>query len=201
LQSHFDACAGPYRAFTFIDPAENMLVSSSDFTTPAWQKSSLIHFVPGATGPDGAAGAVTVINTGQSNQEISQSFHVPANYQYCFSLYARSDSSSQLTLIRRGGSANESIGFPVEAAWSRIVSSGRLNDSGTVFAVAISLAPGQQVGIYGVQLEAQTAPSRYRPTQQIGGVYSRAHWGMDQLTVAATGPNLFSTSFTIEVVT
>jgi len=58
--------------------------------------------------------------------------------------------------------------------------------------------PGQQVTVYGLQLEAQLQPSRYRPTRGMGGVYSNAHWAVDELPVMAQAPNLFSTSFSIE---
>src|ERR1700761_4806918 len=36
IQAHFANCAGPFKAFTFIDPTNNMLVSSEDLTNAAW---------------------------------------------------------------------------------------------------------------------------------------------------------------------
>lgn len=198
LQALFAACSGPFRAFTFIDPTDNMLVSSSDLQSRAWSASSLIQMTPGSSDPDGGTAAVVLTNTGQANQEVSQSLAVPANYQYCFSLYAMSAEPAELILVRSGNSAQQSTVFPIGPAWSRVVSSGQLNDSGTSFTVAISLSAGQQAGIYGMQLEAQIAPSRYRATTQTSGVYSNAHWAMGQLPVAAEAPNLFSTSVSIE---
>jgi hypothetical protein len=197
LQAHFNACVGSLHAFTFIDPTENMLLSSSDLRAAAWHNSSLIEVTPGAGDPDGGSAAFIVTNTGQGNQEISQALPVPANYQYCFSVYASSAQSSAITLIRRG-SSEQSTTVVVGPSWSRVVSSGRLDDPRTNFTVAISLGAGQQLQLYGVQLEAQIAPSRYRPTTQAGGVFSNAHWAIDQLTVIADAPNLFSTSFSIE---
>ncbi len=198
LQAHFNACVGPFHAFTFIDPTDNMLVSSSDLTTAAWQISSLIHITSGTTDPEGGSAGFTATNTGQVSQEISQSLAVPADYQYSFSVYVMSAQVAEITLIRRGASASQSTTVPIGPSWTRIVSSGRLNDLGTILTVGFSLAAGQQVELYGVQLEPQTAPSRYRPTAQIGGVYPSAHWGVDQLTVTAEAPNLFSASFSIE---
>lgn len=90
--------------------------------------------------------------------------------------------------------------MPATPGWSRAVSSGRLNDEGTELTIAISLGAGQQVTIFGPQLEPQLAPSGYRPTAQQGGVYSNAHWAEERLTVAAEAPDLFSTSFVIEAV-
>lgn len=198
VQAHFAACAGRYRAFTFIDPTDNMLVSSSDLANAAWNISSLIDLTPGLADPQGGTAAVTATNTGQESQEISQTFIIPASYQYCLSLYAISNQAAQLTLIRRGPSASENTVAAVGTGWSRIVSSGQLSDTGTTFTIAISLAPGQQIGLYGPQLEPQIVPSRYRPTTQTGGVYANAHWGVDQLPISVDAPNLFSTFFTIE---
>jgi hypothetical protein len=199
LQNHFTACIGAYRAFTFIDPTDNMLTSSADLTGAAWQTSSLIEISSGAADPDGGTGAFTLTNSGQASQEISQTLNVPANYQYCFSLYAMAAEPGTLTLIRgQGLSAAESTPVAIGPGWNRVISSGRVNDFGTTFTIALSLAPGQRVELYGLQLETQIAPSRYRPTLQTGGVYANAHWGIDQLTISAVAPNLCSTSFTIE---
>lgn len=198
IQTHFKNCVGPFHAFTFIDPTENMLVSSTDLRAAAWQTSSLINVTPGAVDPNGGSSAFTVTNTGQSDQMVTQSVEVPANYRYCLSVYVNSEQASTITLIRSGNSTEDRTSVPINTGWSRVVSSGRLNDPGEIFTIGISLSAGQRVELYGVQLEAQISPSRYRPTTQTAGVFSSAHWGVDELTVIAEGPNLFSTSFSIE---
>ena len=53
LQAHFQACCGPYRAFTFIDPTDNMLSNSADLTTASWQKDPQVRIAPGAADPAG----------------------------------------------------------------------------------------------------------------------------------------------------
>jgi hypothetical protein len=198
LQAHFAACVGPFHAFTFIDPTDNMLVSSSDMTTSPWQTASLIHVATGATDPTGGTGAFTVSNTGQANQEITQILQVPSGYQYCFSIFATSTNPSAITMIRQGSVAQEQASVSIGPNWTRVVSTGALSDSGVGFTIGISLAPGQQVQLYGPQLEAQLVPSRYRPTAEAGGVYANAHWGTDQLAFTADAPNLSSTAFSIE---
>jgi hypothetical protein len=198
LQDHFSACSGPVHAFTLIDPTENMLVSSSDLSGAPWQYSPLITFAPNAADPNGATSAFTVTNTGEASQEITQTLAVPSGYQYCFSLYAVSAQPASLSLVRRGPSTQDVLQTPIGPSWSRLVSSGRLSDSGTSLTIGISLAPGQLLTIFGPQLEPQLAPSPYRPATQRGGVYANAHWAEERLTVTADAPDLFSTSFTIE---
>lgn len=198
LVSHFSSCVGPYHAFTFIDPADNMLSSSADFTAAVWQVPSWLQLSSGIADPFGGNGAFTITNTGQVTAQLSQFLLVPAGYQYCFSVYAMSSEASELAMVRQGPAAMQSDSGTIGPTWNRLISSGQLNDSGDGFTVSISLAPGQQIGIYGPQLEPQLAPSRYRRTVQAGGVYSNAHWGVDELPISADAPNLFSTSFTIE---
>ncbi|HMF74217.1 MAG TPA: hypothetical protein VK604_01005 [Bryobacteraceae bacterium] len=200
LQAHFDSCAGPVRGFTFIDPTDNMLASSADFTNSAWKQmpiAGLITLQPLAADPFGGNGAFTATNTSQVVQEITQEFTVPANCQYCLSVYARSQDLPSITLRRSGEVLSETTTYSVGPAWTRVVSRGRLNDAGTKLTVAIGLASGQAL-LYGPQLEAQPAPSRYCSTTNAGGVYPNAHWAVEELAIVAEAPNLYSVSFTIE---
>jgi hypothetical protein len=200
LQEFFDLCQGPVQPFTFIDPTDNMLVESVDFTRAPWQLAAgLITLQPGVADPFGGLGAFTATNMSPIAQQITQVLIVPANYQYCLSVYARSDSASPpITLTRTGPSLGETSSFDIDSGWSRLVSSGHLNDGETQLTVSIGLPPGQPVSLYGPQLEAQLAPSRYRSTTNIGGVYSNAHWAIEELPIVAEAPNLYSVSFTIE---
>ena len=198
LQAHFELCGGPLRRFTFIDPTDNMLTSSSDLLTSAWQLPSFIQIAGGQPDPTGDTQALTITNTSQTSQQLSQSFSVPANYQYCFSVYAVSAASAELVLIRRGLAIEERTTFQIGPNWSRLVSSGRLNDGSMEFTIAVELAAGQQVGLYGLQVEPQVAPSRYRVTGSTGGVYATVHWLGNEFVFASDAPNLFSTSFSIE---
>jgi hypothetical protein len=201
LQEFFDTCAGPVQPFTFIDPTGNMLVESIDFALTPWQPmNGLISFEPGVADPFGGTGAFTATNQSQIAQEISQSLTVLANDQYCFSVYASSGLPATITLTRVGTSPGQTITYNIGPEWTRLVSSGRLSnpDEGTELAVAIGLARSQVVSLYGPQLEAQLAPSRYRSTTSVGAVYSNAHWAVEELPIVAQAPNLYSVSFTIE---
>jgi len=100
--------------------------------------------------------------------------------------------------MRSSANAQQTDVFPVGQNWSRITSSGALNDTGTGLSVAISLAAGQSISLFGPQLEPQFAPSRYRATYSSAGLYPNAHWAVPELVFTAQGPNLFSTSFSIE---
>lgn len=198
LQALFAATNGPFRAFTFIDPTGNMLSNSIDLTQSTWQASNSVTIKSGIADANGGTAGLVLTNQSQAYQEITQTLVVPANYQYCFSLYAASNLPAELILARRGSSVQASDGLPVGPGWQRIVSSGRLNDAGTQLSVAIGLAAGQQVQVFGPQLEPQLAPSFYAATTQVGGVFPNAHWAANELTVTAEGPDSYSTVVSIE---
>jgi hypothetical protein len=198
LKTHFSNCAGRLRSFTFLDPTENLLASSSDIRQQPWMVSSSIAIAPGAVGPDGFVSAFTAINNGGADQEIAQTLPIPASYNYSFSVFCFSRDTQPVRLIRRGPSVESSTEAILAGQWTRVVSSGILDDGGENFTVALSLAPGQEVCLYGPQLEAQPFPSPYRSTSQRSGVYTKAFWAEDQLAVAAESPDLFSTYFSIE---
>lgn len=200
LQQHFSACAGPVHAFTFIDPTDNMLVSSIDVSQNPWQNSGNFTFSRNTADPNGGTAALTVTNTSQIPQSLTQTLTVPSGYQYCFSIYARSSQPTTVTLVRSGATAQASDSFAIGPFWTRLVSSGRLNDSGTTFSVAVVINPAQQIQLYGPQLEPQITPSAYRATSARGGVYTNAHWAIDRLAVIAEAPHLFSTTITIDAV-
>jgi hypothetical protein len=200
LQMLFQACAGPLRAFTFIDPTDNMLAWSGDFTMPVWQRSNLVTVTPGAADPSGGYGATVVTNTSEAALQIAQTLNVPANYYYCFSLYVASAQPAPVGLIRQGATNGALDDFSTAPTWTRLISSGNLDDSGTILTVGINLEPGQQIAVFGPQLEPQVSPSSFRMTTENGGVYADAHWVQNELPVAATAPNIFSTTFLIETV-
>jgi hypothetical protein len=198
LQSHFDACSGRVKSFGFIDPTDNMLSSSADFTGSVWRASNSLSIISGATDPLGGSSAFRIVNNSGATAEILQTLNVPAQYQYCFSVYAQSAQAGSVTLIRRGSSDEHADTRGVGSNWTRIVSSGKLSDAATQFSAVISIAAGQSVTLFGPQLGAQIAPSTYRQTFQSGGVYPNAHWAIDEFIITTESPNLFSTSFSIE---
>jgi hypothetical protein len=198
LQSHFEGCQGPLRAFTFLDPTENLLLSSADLNGASWLIPDNMTVEPGFLDPRAGADAFRVTNAASAPQAISQMLAAPASYQYCLSVYAMSSNSDQCALIRSSNTDQQAQTLPVNSQWSRLSSAGKLNDTGSGLSVAISLAAGQSIVLFGPQMEPQFAPSRFRPTFSAAGLYLNAHWAVSELVFRADAPSLFSTSFTIE---
>jgi hypothetical protein len=198
LQTLFAQCSGPLMPFTFIDPTDNMLASSSDLRAAAWTADPGVSCTSGSADPVGGQSAFALANLSQAAGGIGQALQVPGNYQYCFSIYVRSDHAVSLALERSAGSVSQVQQHAISTNWTRLVSAGRLVDSGSHLTISLLLNPGDQVQVFGPQLEAQCSPSGYRPTTARGGVYPKCHWTNAVLPMTAQGPNVFATECGIE---
>ncbi len=198
IESLFHASEGRLKSFTFLDPAGNLLSHSEDLTASQWQKDPLVQLTTGGIAdPFGQTRAVRVVNTGQTTQGILQEMEIPANYFYCFSLFARSAQPAAVTLVRRSGGVSVETGAAVTANWSRFVSSGNLNAAATGMQFGFLLPPGTSVEIFGLQAEAQPGVSDYKPTTAQGGVYSHARFDQDALMLTTESPGQHATTIRI----
>ncbi len=198
LQNLYASCSGPLVPFTFIDPVDNMLISSANVTASQWNLGPGCTCRGGAADPQGGATAFNLTNASQAGAGISQTLQVPANYVYCFSVYAKSSASAALTLQLSGASTSQSQSFVLPSEWTRVNWSARLNDPGDSITASLTVPPGTSVEVFGPQLEPQPAASSYKPTLSRGGVYANCHWTNSTLPVTALGPNVYAIEIGIE---
>jgi hypothetical protein len=185
IEALFQAAEGRLTPFTFLDPANNLLSWSEQQNQAAWEADPLLTVASGVADPLGGSGAFLVTNPAEAVQELSQTIDAPASMCYCFSLYARSDTSTRIWLVR--GSASEAA--PISTLWTRVVSSGQMQADADSISFGISLDPSSSVEIFGLQAEAQPAASGYKKTAETGGVYPNARFKNDILTITTVGPN------------
>jgi hypothetical protein len=174
--------------FTFLDPVGNLLLQSENFSAGAWTVGALVQLTTGITDPFGTARASRLVNTSQASAGVTQVLNVPGNFQYCLSAWVRTTSGSTITL----GLASSSKSFAAGTQWKRISFS--LNPgqaSATTVTFGAQLAAGGSVELFGMQAEAQVGPSDYKITGAAGGVYPKARFGSDQITVTAQGADVY----------
>jgi hypothetical protein len=198
LQNLFVTCQGPLMPFVFIDPTDNMLGNSGDLTSGAWMAAPLLSVTGGAPDPLGGNTAFMLVNDSQVDQQVSQIIMAPANFQYCFSLYAMAAVNSPFRLGLNTSASQQSQTFTATGNWRRLAASVELTDNETTFSASIIVPAAQTVVVWGPQLEPQLSPSRYRVTAASGGVYQNAHFLGNSLTFESDAPGLFSTVISIE---
>lgn len=182
VEQLFVTAEGELNTFTLLDPATNLLSWSEDFGKPAWVADPLLQATGGVADVVGGSSAWQLTNTGQASQKIAQTIAGPARFTYCFSVYARGTGSVSLV---RGASDRRT--FALGSAWQRISTAGNLGVSGDTFQVAITLAPGASVQVFGPQLEAQPAAGPYRRSRGVSGVYAKVRFESDHLRTTAVG--------------
>ena len=198
LQSLYSQCVGPLYPFTFIDPTDNMLVSSSDFSKAPWVTPAGCMVAGGVTDPLGGTGAFSFVNASQVSGGITQTLQVPGNYQYCFSAYVRSASGGPVSLQMNTPATSKIQSFMTTPIWSRAILSAKLNDTGTSVTVSLVADPGVMIQVYGPQFEAQPLASTYKATTSRGAVYPSCHWTNSEMLVTALGPAVFAIECGIE---
>jgi hypothetical protein len=189
LKNLFQAVEGRRGTFTFVDPAANLLAHSEELDKTCWTKGPMIQVANGIDDPLGGAHAMRLINAGQTEQALSQTLPAPAWFRYCMSVYARSASSSSLTLTRSATSDVHSRVFMPGSAWSRWVLSGALNTTSESVTFSVVLPPGGSVDVFGIQAEPQPASSAYKRTDSRNGVFPHARFDDDVLRLVSDGPD------------
>jgi hypothetical protein len=188
LEALFQAVEGRLTPFTFLDPVDNLLAWSEQQDQAVWQADPLLTLTAGVADPMGGTAAYQVGNPTAATLMLQQSITAPASLDYCLSLYARSDQSTEVWLIR--GSATDAQA--ISPQWTRLNSAGQLSDTDESISFGIALDPGSTVDVFGIQAEAQTTASLYKQTAETGGVYTNARFRDDTLTITTVGPSRYS---------
>jgi hypothetical protein len=187
IEALFQATSGMWQTFTFLDPAGNLLAQSENFGATAWTNGALIQLTPGIADPLGTTRATRVVNAGQAVESVAQTLNVPGNFHYCLSAWARSAGGSSVTLAV----ANVTRVVALGPQWQRVFVAGNLGQATTAVSFSAQLPAGAAVDLFGMQAEAQLAPSDYKQTGVRGGLYSNARFASDQLTVTAQGTDVY----------
>jgi hypothetical protein len=188
IESLFQQTAGMAGTFTFLDPVGNLLLQSENFSAGGWTAGALVQLTGGIADPFGTARATRLVNTGQAAAGVTQILNVPGDFQYCLSVWVRTASGSAVTLAV----ANTSKSFAAGTQWKRVYFSSNPGQAGaTTVTFGAQLAAGGSVELFGMQAEAQLGPSDYKITGAVGGVYPKARFGSDHITVTAQGTDVY----------
>jgi hypothetical protein len=187
IETLFLATSGMWQTFTFLDPTGNLLADSEDFSAGAWSNGGLVALTPGITDPMETSRATRVTNAGLAAESVAQTLSVPGNFHYCLSVWARTIGTSGVTLTI--GSFTKT--FALNGTWKRLSISTNLGTGATSVTFGAQLDAGAVVDLFGMQVEAQLAASDYKMTEDRGGVYSKARFGQDQLSVTAQGTDVY----------
>jgi hypothetical protein len=187
IRTFFEAMEGTLNGFTFLDPGGNLLAWSGQLDNAAWLADPLLNLTEAITDPLGTFRAWRLTNSGGAEQAAGQTLAVAGEYQYCLSAYVRAATATSVTLTI----GSQAVQRPVTTQWTRIAWTCNGDAEGTSVRFAIGIRAGDVVDVYGVQAEAQGAPSTYKDNTR-GGVYEDSHLAEDVLAITTTDINRHS---------
>ena len=193
IEALFDAASGGLRTFTFLDPAGNLLLRSEEFSTAEWDNGPLLSLTANVADPLGTARATRVINTGSAAGSVAQTVAIPGSFRYVLSVWAKTTGGSNVSLVAAttGGSTTKT--FALSTQWKRVSLRIELGQATESVTCGAELEPGASVDLFGMQLEAVPGVSDYKKTGARAGVYAKARFAGDELTVTAQGTDVFDT--------
>jgi hypothetical protein len=192
IEQLFEAAEGQLTSFTFLDPTDNLLLWSDDYSKSAWTVDPLLNITSGSVDPFGGNGAMQIANTGQVPQGATQHIEGASWFQYCLSVYLRGDSPStvQLVLLAAGQELRSAV--PVTSVWTRVTKTGSIPSNQDGIGYRLEVPAGVRINAFGAQTEPQLAPGYYKKTMDRAGVYSRTRFESDSLSISTEAPNQHS---------
>jgi hypothetical protein len=189
IESLFEACEGQLNTFTFLDPTDNLLMWSEDWTDAVWTADPLLQLTGGVQDPFGGSDAIQLTNTTQTTQQIVQTISGPSSFLYCYSLYVKSNVPATIQLVVAATGQTSLTAVVTGASWTRATRSGSLTVQQNSVGFGVKVPAGVQVDVFGAQVEPQPEAGLYKKTIDLGGVYSSTRFSSDLLAFTATAPN------------
>ncbi|HWB86039.1 MAG TPA: hypothetical protein VG675_17990 [Bryobacteraceae bacterium] len=192
LQQFFSAAEGTLNTFLFLDPTDNLLAWSGQLDQAVWECAPFLSLSSDISDLAGGTAAWTLTNSSSAAQSIQQTLNAPAGYVYCFSAYARCNQPVTVTMLRGTDRFDRAVG----PGWSRLVVSGASAPADSI-SFGLELPGNATIDVYGLQVEPQTFPSAYKPTQATTGVYADARLRDDLFSFTTTDVNRHSCAVNI----
>lgn len=197
IQALFDAVEGRFGIFTFLDPTDNLLSWTEDFSADVWAVDPLVQISGSVRDPMGGEGATRLTNTAQTFQKCTQELKAPSDFMYSLSVYLRADAACTVNLIRSNQGEDSSLAERIGDQWTRVISSGSLGSRQDRVRFGVELPAGASVCLYAPQVEAQPCAGRYKPNLGSSGVYPNSRFDQDELVQTATAVGQYSTTIQI----
>ena len=197
IEQLFEAAEGRLTTFSFLDPTDNLLLWSEDYTKSVWTVDPLLQVTSGIADPFGGSGATQLTNTAQAAQSAAQSIGGASWFQYCFSVYLRSDTPSTIQIVFSAAGQELRSAIAVSTMWTRATKTGSIPSNLDVISFRLELPAGARVSAFGAQVEPQLAAGHYKKTLDRAGVYSGTRFDSDSLTITTDTPNQHSCSVSL----
>src|SRR5271154_6062496 len=119
IETLFEAAEGQLNTFTFLDPTDNLLLWSEDWTQAVWTADPLLQVTGGVGDPSGGNAGIQLTNTAQTTQQVVQTTSGPSSFVYCYSVYARSSAPATIQMVVTATGQTVFTAVTTSSAWTR----------------------------------------------------------------------------------
>ena len=190
LAAFFAARNGKYSRFTFLDPLENLLKWSEDYSQSLWQKTGTFSLSAGQADPLGGTGATLVTDTSGVTNNLWQTIAFgPESQWFCSSVWLRAASPTTVETLQCSdqGAQVSDQSLAVGTTWKRFFTPAKFASSGSsVTQWLLRFNAGQALYVFGAQLAYLPGPGGYSKTTNSTGVHSVCRFDMDEFPHRAT---------------
>ncbi len=197
IKELFKAVEGRLGTFTFLDPTDNLLSWSEDLAQSTWTADPLLQITAGVQDVFGLPGAAQLTNTAQISQQFGQTVTAASWFQYCFSVYLRTNASCEVQVVTSSQAAQSRRAFHVGLDWTRFIVPVLAPSKDDSMHAGLELPAGCSVSVFGPQLEAQLGAGPYKNTTDRAGIYPNSRFDSDNFTYTTTGSDQHSCSVRI----
>jgi hypothetical protein len=191
LQNFYATCNGGYQTFAFLDPLDNLLQWSEDFSQACWHATlpSSFNVASGGSDPLGGSGAQTVTNSSASVNTVSQTLAAsPQGITLTASVWLKG--SAPITLhVSDGGSQDFAVVVSPTGSWQRYVITGTFAAGGSQIVWAADLPGNSGAEFFGAQLAATPGPGAYTRTTTVSGFHPNCCFDSQALAHRVIAPN------------
>lgn len=193
VQNFFQARGGAYESFGFLDPLDNLLLWSEDFTQAAWQKSNPVdlHVTAGITDPLGGTAAQTLNNTGFFPNVVQQIVAAkPGGITFTVSVWLKAGTAPITMRLSDGATETFSLTVTSGSGWTRYHLTGTFSGAGTQVGSEIEIPAGAGVGVFGAQMVAAVGPAGYTRTTTVSGFHPNCRFGAGAFDHRSVAPGV-----------
>jgi hypothetical protein len=198
LDGLFDECKGRLLPFVFLDPFENLVSYSEDFSQPAWGKEANIVAVGSQLDPFGSNRAFRLSNASGAAGSILQQVYIPSWVPYTVSCWLRANGSAAVEILAHPSGSTTGQSVALGPAWERYAISVSHSGNEEELLAGLRLPANTEVYAFGFQLEQFSSLSEYKRTNEESGVHANSRFGQDEIRWVTNGIDHHSARIAIE---
>lgn len=198
LDGLFDECKGRLLPFLFLDPFENLVRYSEDFSQPAWERQANVVAVGNQLDPFGTNRAFRLSNASGAAGSIFQRLNIPVWGTYTVSCWLRAEVPATVEMLAHPAGSTTGQSLALASSWYRRAFQVSHGGTEEELHAGLRLPGNTELYVFGFQLEQFSNLSEYKRTNEESGVHANSRFEQDEIRWVTNGVDHHSARITIQ---